>query len=191
MHKQGYQIWSSLWRNDTFVTDINRVDFYDFKYQQVTNINLTLYPGDRISHHCVFKQNRDSKTVFGIDSDTEMCLNLIAYYPKIPGNNCAYRYDAQTQKNYTVCGTVELINLPNPSTRDPLGGDFKSFGIPNQQSGACFSNTTNPPIVTTTTPPQPSTSSIPNSSPPEKEKNGSSVLVVSFGLFYFCYLFLI
>jgi len=134
MHKQGYQIWGTQWRNDVKLQDINRVDFYDFRFQQVTPINVTLKPGDRLSLHCIFKQNPIKTTSFGLDSDTEMCLHLLLYYPKFDGSSiCSYAYDNSATRNYTNCNGV--YTGYNPTKLDPAGGEFKTFGSPH--IGAC------------------------------------------------------
>jgi len=150
MHKQGSQAWSTLWRNGTKVQDINRVEFYDFKFQQVTPVNVTIKPGDRISMHCVFAQNPLRDTVYGMDSDQEMCINILLYYPKPTFIlQCAYYYDKTQNKNLTRCNSGILGS--NPSQLDPAGGIIKIFGYPHDITHVCDASNLQTEILTGTT----------------------------------------
>ena len=65
--------WSTLWRNNNFVTTTNRVEYYDYHFQSFVPINVTIKPGDRINTHCVYDTSDDSKPVeFGLSSAQEM-----------------------------------------------------------------------------------------------------------------------
>jgi len=106
------------------VRETNRIDFWDFAFQQNTPVNYTIEPGDRISTHCVY--NRGNKDVpFAEASDDEMCIQYVFYYPKIQIPNCGYWFNGTL--NSTLCGT-SLLPISNPSILDPIGGTATRFG---------------------------------------------------------------
>jgi len=160
MHGVGAQIWSTQWRNDVKVRDINRIEYWDFKFQQQTTINITLEPGDRISLNCVYKQ-QSSPVNFGIASSSEMCMHYISYYPRLPGNSiCSYFYDNYvTKQNFTYCNNAPQ-SFRNPYKTDPLGGDKKTFGIPNYSGYTCNHPNIKTSIIIPSTTATTSTSSV-------------------------------
>lgn len=141
MHQVGSQAWSTLYREEKKIMEINRIDYYNFGMQQQTPKNIVLQPGDRINTHCVYKRDPSRTVVFGEASSDEMCINFLSYYPKISQKSpmCGYWADRRNQNtsktNFTNChGERTLIN---PTVREPPGGTFKWFGSTNDVNYAC------------------------------------------------------
>jgi len=143
MHQQGKQMWTTHWRNGTLLGYLNRVEFWDFNFQQTTPKAVTILPGDRLNTHCIYFQNAGKSTKFSIASADEMCLEYVYYYPKMAGPFCAYAYSPDIARNLTLClgqalGTGPLSNYPfNPTVIDPVGGEVVTFGAPNPASFVC------------------------------------------------------
>jgi hypothetical protein len=173
MHQIGAQMWGKQWRDGQLIRETNRIDFWDFGLQQMTVVNYTIQPGDRISTHCIY--NRQSQYVpFGEGSDEEMCIQFIYYWPKATKGRGACAFYLDTEKlgpnNLTICDSDPVSDgkggfLSNPSEVDPPGGTFIAFGKPNPSNFKCavkvdetskvgetskVSETTNKPIVDVT-----------------------------------------
>ena len=90
-----------------FLGELERVDYYNFDYQTWNEVSHVVTPGDRFNIHCVYDtRSRVNATRFGGGSMDEMCMNFIAYYPKIDYKLCGYAYwrDYYGDNNVTVCG---------------------------------------------------------------------------------------
>jgi len=132
MHQTGAQMWGTQWRNGTMIRETNRIDYYDFAFQQLTDVQWDILPGDRFSTHCIYQQQFDRAVTFGQGSEQEMCIQYIFYYPKNKVQYCGFylpKGSTDVTKNSTFCGYQELA-IPNPNVRDALGGDAKEFGTP-------------------------------------------------------------
>jgi len=144
MHYQGSMIWTTQWRNGSLLGYQNRIEFWDFAFQQTTPMNSQILPGDRLNTHCIYNQNPLAPTKFSIASSDEMCLEYVYYWPKLPGPFCSFIY--QAPRNYTACGEGALmINQGyafNPTVLDPAGGEIKTFGATNPSSFVCPSLST-------------------------------------------------
>jgi len=103
MHYLGRQQWVQQFRSngteiDLFASDLS----YDFNSQKFSPRNKEILPGDTLRTHCVWdSSSRDLVTVGGEETDQEMCLSAVIYYPRIPkfsgcitsftnGNECNY-----------------------------------------------------------------------------------------------------
>jgi len=147
MHMVGTQMWSTIWRGDQALGELNRVEFWDFNFQQNTLINnRVLRPGDRINTHCIYQQSSSGPVKFAIASQDEMCVEFIYYYPKQKGGvSCGYSYfpgNAQAPaRNYTNCLGLPLqlgSTYPyNPTATDPKGGEVRRFGAKNPVTFQC------------------------------------------------------
>jgi len=136
MHNAGSQMYSTHWRNDTFLGDLNRVDFYDFDFQQNTLVSTTIRRGDRLNTHCVYNTlDRNTPTSFGVDSIQEMCMEFVTYYPLMLTDDGPYVFCGRTPRfaNITWCGNYDpsgiKFDLPNPDILDPTWMLNKTFGI--------------------------------------------------------------
>jgi len=143
-------IWSTQWRNGVQIEGyFNRIEFWDFNFQQTTQLTKTIMPGDRINTHCIFQQNAIKPTVFSLASSDEMCVEYVFYYPRLNGPFCSFYYVQQFSSNLTLCLNSPQFQ-PNPSVVDPVGGELKTFGGTNpigfQCGGTAVSNS---PIPTT------------------------------------------
>jgi len=120
MHQIGSMIWSTQWLNNTAIRT-ERIDFWDFKLQQITTDPYVINPGDRINLHCVYQQQSDRSVKFYLGSDDEMCLLFVWYYPRIPNKDgaCGYSYDNTTGGNMTWCMN-DLLPISNPDVADPI-----------------------------------------------------------------------
>eukprot|EP01120_Amphizonella_sp_Union-15-10_P003465 TRINITY_DN13883_c0_g1_i1.p1 TRINITY_DN13883_c0_g1~~TRINITY_DN13883_c0_g1_i1.p1 ORF type:complete len:538 (+),score=55.78 TRINITY_DN13883_c0_g1_i1:127-1740(+) len=136
MHYLGKQLVSTHWRGDQMLGYLNRVDFYQFDFQQGTPLNYVIKKGDRINTHCRFDSTtRTTTTRFSLGSYDEMCMEFISYYPLLLSPNsrpyvfCGY-------VNYgigpaTICGDNTLqsvLNIKNPTVVDPASVTTISFG---------------------------------------------------------------
>jgi len=128
MHFIGQKIWTNIWRDNQFYTELNDVEYYSYNFQQATDVDVIIKPGDRMNTHCIFdSSSRSAPTVFDIASTDEMCMDFLFYWPKINDLSfCGYYYD-----NETVCG-MNFIDIPNPKVTDPtdLQRTGESFGKP-------------------------------------------------------------
>eukprot|EP00475_Leptophrys_vorax_P013508 TRINITY_DN19879_c0_g1_i8.p1 TRINITY_DN19879_c0_g1~~TRINITY_DN19879_c0_g1_i8.p1 ORF type:complete len:627 (+),score=122.78 TRINITY_DN19879_c0_g1_i8:256-1881(+) len=104
---------------------IHRIEYYDFGFQPLYQLNETIYPGDQINTHCVYDTTSSSTPVkFGVASTQEMCIQFLWYYPKQDNiSYCGYfPRNYYGLKNDTVCGMnyTQLLNVTNPtSTNNP------------------------------------------------------------------------
>eukprot|EP00850_Spirogloea_muscicola_P002965 SM000011S19143 [mRNA] locus=s11:1092824:1103117:+ [translate_table: standard] len=83
-HLIGKSIWTSLYRNGNFVQYINRADYYDFSFQQLTDfaVPVQVQAGDVLETTCVWDSTgRVNDTLGGPSTLDEMCLHYLAYYP--------------------------------------------------------------------------------------------------------------
>jgi len=136
MHETGSQFWSSHTSAGN-KTITNRIDFWSFGFQQQTNVNYTIKRGDRINTHCVYHRQPDRQVIMGKGSTDEMCLETVAYYPKIPGVACGF-YHHRTRGESTMCGSKPTFgkNLINPENETDIKGWFGSQNTSRQ----CQSN---------------------------------------------------
>ena len=83
MHEIGSRMWTNWYDKDgNYKGYTNRIDFYDFSFQQMTKKNFVIHPGDRFNIHCVYNSlDRENYTNFDLGSEDEMCIEFIAYYP--------------------------------------------------------------------------------------------------------------
>jgi len=135
MHEQGSQAWGTQWRDGNELRETSRIDFWDFGFQQYTPAIFDIMPGDRINTHCYYHQNPSRPTIFGPASESEMCIQFIAYYPRITHNNgmCTFLYSAATFTNTTYCNNDfvwdENHTMPVPDViRDPGLEISRAFG---------------------------------------------------------------
>lgn len=143
MHQAGKQIWSNHYdANNNSLGHFNKIDFWDFDFQQNTRMNKTIKRGDRINTHCVYNSLGHTAPIeFGLESTEEMCMEFISYYPVIytPTNHpyafCGYEYYNPLRRSVTHCGSYErtseniLFGLSNPTIPDPPGTGNITFGI--------------------------------------------------------------
>jgi len=88
MHTIGRQIWTELYRDGTYLKELDRIDFWDFNFQSFTQFEsgeMTLKRGDRIKLQCIFDSFNEA-TKFGPASKDEMCIDYVLYYPRL-GNS--------------------------------------------------------------------------------------------------------
>ena len=81
-------------------------EYWSFGHQIGSPVNFVADPGDRINVHCVYDTTkRNTTTKFGFDSQLEMCVAFLFYYPydDVVGSiNMCGTY--KTPKKYTICG---------------------------------------------------------------------------------------
>jgi len=129
MHQVGKMMWSVHYDSTgTRVSEnngyLNRVEYWDFKFQDFPRFKTVIKRGDRINTHCVFDTSTINRTVkFGSASSDEMCLEFVAYYPRL-----TIVKDGKTTL-YTVCGKrsgrydKDQNKIPNP----PDGSQFSTI----------------------------------------------------------------
>jgi len=137
MHLTGKQLWTNHWRGSQHLGQTNRVDFYVYEFQQVTYLNRTILRGDRLNTHCTYNtMDRTATTRFGINTEDEMCMEFITYYPIMLAPT-PYAYCGYSSARTTYCGPLmnsSSKNLPNPTIVDPPGTGNITFG---QRSNVC------------------------------------------------------
>eukprot|EP01119_Soliformovum_irregulare_P003402 TRINITY_DN138_c0_g2_i2.p1 TRINITY_DN138_c0_g2~~TRINITY_DN138_c0_g2_i2.p1 ORF type:complete len:561 (-),score=133.90 TRINITY_DN138_c0_g2_i2:188-1870(-) len=152
MHAAGKQAFTTQWRNGSMISTINRIDFWDFAFQQTTPVNYVLKTGDRINHHCIYNtKGRSGVTVFGHGSLDEMCMNFLTYYPRLPQltDSCGYVYrNNMTLTTYGSTPVLTDMGLPlfNPSQRDPVALEAILYG---SAAGPCAADTYTQTYITT------------------------------------------
>ncbi|KAL3877125.1 hypothetical protein ACJMK2_034878 [Sinanodonta woodiana] len=86
MHYLGIHQRIELWRNGTKIQNVTYDDNYMYDNPVIyrfDNHPIEVRPGDELRTTCVFKStSRYKTTTFGWDTSKEMCLAIIAYYPK-------------------------------------------------------------------------------------------------------------
>jgi hypothetical protein len=111
MRDLGSEIWTSQWRGNQSLGNLNRVEFWDVNYEQARPIQQVIKPGDRLNTHCIYDSYTPQKgtaTAFGVYELQEMCIHSILYYPAMNFFYCGY------YKGLTLCGrntTNDLLNL--------------------------------------------------------------------------------
>eukprot|EP00475_Leptophrys_vorax_P011106 TRINITY_DN1764_c0_g1_i5.p1 TRINITY_DN1764_c0_g1~~TRINITY_DN1764_c0_g1_i5.p1 ORF type:complete len:573 (-),score=100.51 TRINITY_DN1764_c0_g1_i5:97-1776(-) len=150
MHGTGTMMYSTITSTATGVTStMNRIEYYDYGFQQITPVNMVLSPGDHINTHCIYSTTGYSSPVtFGLATTNEMCIQFIFYYPKVNASACTYY--PFVQPNTTYCGYGQTISgVQDPYTRDNSSLLTKQFGLTQSQCPAGASAVT---IAPTTAP---------------------------------------
>ncbi len=88
-HGLGTQMWTDVERGGMAMGEVSRDDPFSFNTQQFQAVDVDLEPGDQLRTHCVYDSTgRDTPTQGGEDSNEEMCLNFMMYYPWMPAESC-------------------------------------------------------------------------------------------------------
>lgn len=137
MHQLGTRMYSTHWQGSNYVGYLNDVDFYNYEFQQTTIMNKVIQVGDRINTHCIYNTSDvTTPTPFGLASSSEMCIEFVFYYPKIPNMDvCGARKNRTNgQTYYSVCGAYYSRNNTifenNPTVIDGLY--LITFGVAAQ-----------------------------------------------------------
>lgn len=144
MHSIGKMMWTTQYRDNELLRTTNRVEFFDFSFQQHSEVNYTILPGDLLNVHCVFDStSRADTTRFASASSDEMCMNFLSYYPVLEANNmqnfelCGILTARKTglANNISVCGSVAGLKdgsafamVNNPVLDDLSEGIQINFG---------------------------------------------------------------
>jgi len=121
MHVTGKQIWGTQWRNNALVRETNRIDFFDFGFQQATPETFDILPGDRINTHCIYQRQVDHDVRFFFGSEDEMCIQFVSVYPFIDSPACGYVSPLPNTTADTFCNNAFVEGLPhNPTVPDPV-----------------------------------------------------------------------
>jgi len=120
MHEHGKSMWSTQWRDGNRLPGfVNRIEYWDFNFQQITPVQHVIKRGDRINTHCTYNTMDIPKTKsvrFGSASSDEMCMEFVSYYPKLtmPGKGDIYGF----------CGKLRGVASYRPDTG--LSWDFST-----------------------------------------------------------------
>jgi len=155
MHKAGSIMYSTQWRHGALVREINRVEFYQYDFQHTIPLSFTIEPGDRLNTHCTYHKNSDHAIPFGLGSREEMCMEYLAYWPKLPNPpglaGCGFMHDPALGRNFTICDNeylqVDGEYTYNPTVMDPPGGDLIRFGVKNPGVYQCADVVTSMPAA--------------------------------------------
>eukprot|EP01114_Cavostelium_apophysatum_P012710 TRINITY_DN2905_c0_g1_i3.p1 TRINITY_DN2905_c0_g1~~TRINITY_DN2905_c0_g1_i3.p1 ORF type:complete len:339 (+),score=32.97 TRINITY_DN2905_c0_g1_i3:108-1124(+) len=88
MHYAGRKLWTDHYRNDVYIGQMGDNLNYDFNSQHFNTISGTIQAGDELVTHCVWNTEGKDDIYGGEDSDQEMCLHAILYYPNINVGAC-------------------------------------------------------------------------------------------------------
>jgi len=90
MHTLGRQMYTEQFRKNSETGDWMSLgttgcdNYYSFNDQKMTPLNKTMIIGDRFISHCVYDTSSRKSITRGCEAtDCEMCINYIAYYPKV------------------------------------------------------------------------------------------------------------
>ncbi|HWB74355.1 MAG TPA: hypothetical protein VG755_05355 [Nannocystaceae bacterium] len=86
-HQIGRQLWTSVIR-DGSTMELARDDPFSFDTQNFQPVDFDVMPGDRLETHCVYDSSGMGAVMGGEDSNDEMCINFMMYYPWIPSEAC-------------------------------------------------------------------------------------------------------
>eukprot|EP00579_Thalassiosira_antarctica_P022723 CAMPEP_0201989938 /NCGR_PEP_ID=MMETSP0904-20121228/93111_1 /ASSEMBLY_ACC=CAM_ASM_000553 /TAXON_ID=420261 /ORGANISM="Thalassiosira antarctica, Strain CCMP982" /LENGTH=880 /DNA_ID=CAMNT_0048544185 /DNA_START=21 /DNA_END=2663 /DNA_ORIENTATION=- len=126
MHQNGVRMTNEVIRNDEVVR-ASSVDVYDFEQQGGFHVPQQPYevlPGDGFRTTCYYRDGDK----FGLDSDEEMCIAFVMYYPakEFAGNPwmCPYGIGALER-----IGCEQELEFSDVASDDNLG---RSFGTSNE-----------------------------------------------------------
>mmetsp|Transcript_19276 Transcript_19276/g.23464 ORF Transcript_19276/g.23464 Transcript_19276/m.23464 type:complete len:206 (-) Transcript_19276:153-770(-) len=161
MHSYGRQIYTT---KNGDITNI--AHYWDFGFQENTDVNFQIKAGDELHTHCVFDTKQSGGTVdFGTASSDEMCQNFLMYYPRVPRFQLCgwFKYDIGIPITGAICGGTDnsgdnsdfisdvidacLENLNSPQCLFHLGTqdtDGKSF-LPETLSERTCANSSDGP----------------------------------------------
>jgi len=121
MHGVGKQMWGTQWRDGQLVRETDRIDFWDFKYQQQTYVQFDILPGDSINTHCIYKRSTEKDVKFSFGSRDEMCIQFVAFFPYVSDFVCGYIHPQINSTADTFCGAGYVEGLPpQPTKPDPV-----------------------------------------------------------------------
>lgn len=85
MHGTGARMVTQHFRDGKQIGG-SEIEHYDFDYQDLTYRNEVAQPGDAFTTTCFYDQRKAKtagrKTVFGLGSDDEMCIDFIGFWPR-------------------------------------------------------------------------------------------------------------
>lgn len=143
-HTLARKIWTEVHRGGTFYeSDANCATDYDFDLQETLPFpeQLTVYPNDKFVTHCVYDSTgRTETTPGGDETENEMCINFVYYYPEQPVEYICFADGAEFKSSSTapaqnhVCkadvkggsnGATDLCAPPAPSPTPAPDADCK------------------------------------------------------------------
>jgi len=104
MHDLGRKIWTDQYRmmNGTWrnIGTLGCAGLYDFSLPMMLSLNGNLFPGDSLLTSCIWDSqgNQSETTIPGCSSfyGCEMCLNYLAYYPKMTSSTVGCMTNAES-----------------------------------------------------------------------------------------------
>jgi len=153
MHNVGKMVWSTVHQDEVQLPGyLNRIEYWEFNFQDYIPKKRVFNPGDRINTHCVYDTTSKTTPVrFGPASSDEMCLEIIGYYPALRVNGRHFSSCGSARGQYqllpnggiilvdrdkfsTLCGEEfiwgpDSLSRLNPDIRDPPGGEVRTFGV--------------------------------------------------------------
>ena len=86
-HLLGRKLWTTLERESKYKHDIGCDTAYDFDLQQIKAFedHVQIYGDDVLRANCVYNSlERTAYTYGGDETNNEMCINFLVYYPEVP-----------------------------------------------------------------------------------------------------------
>ncbi len=88
-HEIGAGIRTDVIRDGQMVGQVADEDLFDFNQQKFVPADIDIMPGVTLRTTCRYDSTgRSNTTQGGADSDEEMCIDFMMYYPKVQGQKC-------------------------------------------------------------------------------------------------------
>lgn len=127
-HGQGTMLYSTITDANGNTRTLNRIEYYDNRFEQITPVSDYLDKGESLNTHCVYQtMDRTSDVEFFMGTSDEMCLEYVFYYPRFDNALCIYEKDQNTNQNFTSCFDDADTNS-NPYKRNNENLLSKAFG---------------------------------------------------------------
>jgi hypothetical protein len=108
MHMTGQRAYIQVIRKGTGkVETIDSNNFYQHTMQRLTNLNVTIYPGDELITRCVYGNDNTVPVRTGSNTYNEMCMEFFGYYPRMDSNLWLCGYDSPA---WMFCGDSSMAS---------------------------------------------------------------------------------
>mmetsp|Transcript_30082 Transcript_30082/g.33604 ORF Transcript_30082/g.33604 Transcript_30082/m.33604 type:complete len:436 (-) Transcript_30082:34-1341(-) len=88
-HRLGRKIWTEQYRDNKKIGWFPAEYDYNFNEQRFRDVDITIKKNDELTVHCVYDSTSKTNTTFeGEGTNQEMCITMLAYYPKVDSIYC-------------------------------------------------------------------------------------------------------
>jgi len=108
MHMNGQRMVTQVRRKGTNALEtIDYNNWFQHNMQRQTNLNVTIYPGDEVITYCTYSNDNPVPVRMGANTYNEMCMQLLAYYPRMSTWMCGYK----DQTNLWCGGVTDIMSV--------------------------------------------------------------------------------